>query len=58
MRLTGLDVGENQARRLLNDMDAYRAGQEAGCFVRHAASQPRSPSGRSLAGSERNRTEY
>ncbi len=24
MRLTGLDVQENQARRLLNDMDAYR----------------------------------
>lgn len=29
MRLTGLDVGENQARRLLNDMDAYRASQRA-----------------------------
>ena len=29
MRLTGLDVGENQARRLLNDMDAYRAAQDA-----------------------------
>ena len=29
MRLTGLDVGENQARRLLNDMDAYRAAQSA-----------------------------
>lgn len=29
MRLTGLDVGENQARRLLNDMDAYRAAQRA-----------------------------
>jgi Domain of unknown function (DUF4032)/Lipopolysaccharide kinase (Kdo/WaaP) family len=25
LRLTGLDVEENQARRLLNDMDAYRA---------------------------------
>lgn len=25
MRLTGLDVGENQARRLLNDLDEYRA---------------------------------
>lgn len=25
MRLTGLDVGENQARRLLNDLDAYVA---------------------------------
>ena len=25
MRLTGLDVEENQARRLLNDMDQYRA---------------------------------
>jgi hypothetical protein len=25
LRLTGLDVQENQARRLLNDMDAYRA---------------------------------
>jgi tRNA A-37 threonylcarbamoyl transferase component Bud32 len=26
MRLTGLDVEENQARRLLNDLDAYRVG--------------------------------
>ncbi|MFH5824928.1 DUF4032 domain-containing protein [Georgenia sp. AZ-5] len=25
MRLTGLDVQENQARRMLNDLDAYRA---------------------------------
>src|SRR5690606_22467655 len=24
LRLTGLDAGENQARRLLNDLDAYR----------------------------------
>ena len=24
IRLTGLDVGENQARRLLNDLDSYR----------------------------------
>jgi hypothetical protein len=29
MRLTGLDVGENQARRLLNDMDSFRAAQRA-----------------------------
>jgi len=28
MRLTGLDVQENQARRLLNDLDAYRAATE------------------------------
>lgn len=28
MRLTGLDVGENQARRLLNDLDAYRAATD------------------------------
>ena len=27
LRLTGLDVEENQARRLLNDLDAYRAAQ-------------------------------
>jgi hypothetical protein len=26
LRLTGLDAGENQARRLLNDLDAYRSG--------------------------------
>lgn len=26
LRLTGLDVEENQARRLLNDLDTYRAG--------------------------------
>ncbi len=25
LRLTGLDVGENQARRLLNDLDSFRA---------------------------------
>jgi len=25
MRLTGIDAGENQARRLLNDLDSYRA---------------------------------
>jgi hypothetical protein len=25
LRLTGLDAGENQARRLLNDLDAYRS---------------------------------
>jgi hypothetical protein len=28
MRLTGLDVEENQARRLLNDLDAYRAAAD------------------------------
>ena len=28
MRLTGLDVEENQARRLLNDLDAFRASQD------------------------------
>ena len=27
LRLTGLDVEENQARRLLNDLDAHRAGR-------------------------------
>jgi hypothetical protein len=27
IRLTGLDVEENQARRLLNDLDSYRASQ-------------------------------
>lgn len=27
MRLTGLDVQENQARRLLNDLDAFRAAE-------------------------------
>ncbi len=29
LRLTGLDVGENQARRLLNDLDSYRAATDA-----------------------------
>lgn len=29
MRLIGLDVGENQARRLLNDLDAFHASQLA-----------------------------
>ncbi|SDC82216.1 Lipopolysaccharide kinase (Kdo/WaaP) family protein [Sanguibacter gelidistatuariae] len=28
MRLTGLDVQENQARRLLNDLDSYRAAMD------------------------------
>jgi len=28
LRLTGLDVGENQARRLLNDLDSFRAATE------------------------------
>ncbi|MPV48449.1 MULTISPECIES: DUF4032 domain-containing protein [unclassified Pseudactinotalea] len=28
MRLTGLDVQENQARRLLNDMDTFRAAKD------------------------------
>ena len=28
MRLTGLDVQENQARRLLNDLDAFRASED------------------------------
>ncbi|WP_284305919.1 DUF4032 domain-containing protein [Mobilicoccus caccae] len=30
LRLTGLDVHENQARRLLNDLDAFRAGEGRG----------------------------
>ncbi len=30
LRLTGLDVEENQARRLLNDLDSYRAQYGAG----------------------------
>src|SRR5215218_2237875 len=28
LRLTGLDVGENQARRLLNDLDSYQAAAD------------------------------
>jgi hypothetical protein len=28
LRLTGLDVGEGQAQRLLNDLDSYRASQD------------------------------
>lgn len=28
LRLTGLDVEENQARRLLNDLDSYRAATD------------------------------
>lgn len=28
LRLTGLDVGENQARRLLNDLDGFRAATD------------------------------
>lgn len=30
LRLTGLDVGENQARRLLSDIDAFRSRRPAG----------------------------
>ncbi|HEU0181552.1 MAG TPA: DUF4032 domain-containing protein [Agromyces mariniharenae] len=30
LRLTGLDAGENQARRLLNDLDSYRAAYGKG----------------------------
>jgi hypothetical protein len=30
LRLTGLDAEENQARRLLNDLDAFRAGLDLG----------------------------
>ncbi len=30
LRLTGLDAGENQARRLLNNLDAYRATRGTG----------------------------
>jgi tRNA A-37 threonylcarbamoyl transferase component Bud32 len=30
LRLTGLDVEENQARRLLNDLDTFRAGSRDG----------------------------
>ena len=30
LRLTGIDAGENQARRLLNDLDSYRAIQFPG----------------------------
>jgi len=48
LRLTGLDVEENQARRLLNDLDSYRAAtrqeKEPEQFVAHdwltAAFQP------------------
>ena len=29
LRLTGLDAQENQARRLLNDLDAYRRDRPA-----------------------------
>ncbi|MGO1630174.1 MAG: DUF4032 domain-containing protein, partial [Microbacterium sp.] len=40
LRLTGLDVEENQARRLLNDLDEYRAktghtGEEDDSVVAH-----------------------
>ena len=34
MQLTGLDVEENQARRLLNDLDSYRV--KLGVGERHA----------------------
>lgn len=34
MRLTGLDVQENQARRLLNDIDGYRAAHWEECAGR------------------------
>ena len=37
LRLTGLDVEENQARRLLNDLDAYRVEVGAGIDEEFAA---------------------
>jgi hypothetical protein len=39
LRLTGLDVGENQARRLLNDLDSYRAANDAPVSEEIAAHQ-------------------
>jgi len=39
MRLTGLDVQENQARRLLNDLDEYRAYANPNDDVGYAAHQ-------------------
>ena len=56
LRLTGLDVGENQARRLLNDLDAYtaatdRQGDEISTARRtwSSASRPRRSSSSSRA---------
>lgn len=37
LRLTGLDVEENQARRLLNDLDEYRARERPGFSEERAA---------------------
>ena len=37
LRLTGLDAQENQARRLLNDMDAYRASDGTRTRTRRSA---------------------
>ncbi len=39
MRLVGLDVGENQARRLLNDLDQYTAANRAASPVRPRRSE-------------------
>lgn len=39
LRLVGLDVGENQARRLLNDLDQYTAANRAASPVRARRSE-------------------
>lgn len=39
LRLVGLDVGENQARRLLNDLDQYTASNRAASPVRPRRSE-------------------
>ncbi len=39
MRLTGLDVQENQARRLLNDLDTLRARRSTGRTTRSRSSR-------------------
>jgi hypothetical protein len=39
LRLVGLDVGENQARRLLNDLDQYTAANRAASPVRPRRSE-------------------
>jgi len=38
--LTGLDVEENQARRLLNDLDTYRAERDRQATTRSSSREP------------------
>jgi hypothetical protein len=55
LRLTGLDTEENQARRLLNDLDTYRAAHEPRATSRSRRRPPVAEQRRSCRSSRRSR---